>query len=141
MFKIKILTIGKSKKPWLQDAIEEYEKRLSPNMTFEWIFVKTLEKLFSIAQKEPFIISLDPKGMLLNSKEFSKKIYDLLEKKGSRLTFIIGGPDGLCESLKKLSTEILSLSLLTFTHQLTRLVLIEQLYRAMEIAKGSSYHK
>ena len=86
------------------------------------------------------IICLDPNGKEFDSLQFSKFIQDRLIKADSRLAFVIGGAEGLPLSLKS-GYELVSLSRLTMTHQLTRLFLIEQLYRAFEIAKGSPYHK
>jgi len=136
MFKVKVLSIGKCKEEWLGLALEEYEKRLQGKMSFEWALVKTDEELISLALKEPFI-ALDPKGTLLSSEEWSEKMVKL----GLKLCFVIGGAVGLDPLVIKKARFVWSLSPLTFTHQMTRLILVEQLYRAIEIEKGSSYHK
>lgn len=133
MYKVKVLSVGKNKETWLTDALHEYEKRLTPVASIEWVFVKTDAEL---AIKEPYI-ALDPNGELLDSPKWGRKILSL----GSRLTFIIGGADGLSKEILQNAKLTLSLSPLTFTHQMTRLILIEQLYRAFEIEKGSQYHK
>jgi 23S rRNA (pseudouridine1915-N3)-methyltransferase len=141
MFKVKIYTIGKLKDSWLQEALAEYEKRLSRDIEIEWILAKTDEELEEKISKENHWIALDPNGELVDSPRFSKKLLQLFEKQGSRLNFLIGGSDGIPEQLKRKSLWKWSLSPLTFTHQMTRLILIEQLYRALEIESGSSYHK
>ncbi len=141
MYKIKIITIGKIKEPWLSDAIQEYTNRLKTSMTIEWVLVKDDEKLQQIVEKEASYLCLDPSGSLYTSEAFSTFLLEKLETHGSRLTFIIGGSDGIPKELKAKATHLISLSPMTFTHQCTRLILIEQIYRALEIAKGSAYHK
>jgi 23S rRNA (pseudouridine1915-N3)-methyltransferase len=136
MFKIKVITVGKCKEEWLKASLAEYEKRLSPLLEISWVLVDDLEK----ALNTPFI-ALAPKGELHDSMAFSKKLMVALEKNHSRLTFAIGGPDGLSENVLQKAQMTWSLSPLTFTHQLTRLILIEQIYRAFEIMKKSAYHK
>ena len=140
MFKLRILTIGKTKEAWLDQAIGEYVKRLKPAASFDWVLAKDDEQLVQLVQKEPSYICLDPQGKQMPSEEFSHFLMETLVKEKSRLTFVIGGAEGLPLSLKK-DRQTISLSLMTFTHQLTRLVLCEQIYRAFEIAKGSQYHK
>ncbi len=141
MYKIKIITIGKSKEKWLQDALEEYTERLKPSITIEWILAKDNEKLKQLLEKVESYICLDPRGKLLSSEQFSDFLIDEFQKKGSRLNFVIGEAEGLTPEIKKGASHQLSLSPLTFTHQLTRLIFLEQLYRAIEIDKGSAYHK
>ncbi|PIS03042.1 MAG: 50S rRNA methyltransferase [Chlamydiae bacterium CG10_big_fil_rev_8_21_14_0_10_42_34] len=136
MFKVKVLTIGKCKEKWLSSALLEYEKRLKGKLSMEWILAKDDTQLTEMALKESFI-ALDPKGTLLSSEQWCEKMMTL----GLRLVFVIGGAVGLSEQLKKHAQFIWSLSPLTFTHQITRLILAEQLYRATEIERGSQYHK
>lgn len=139
MYKIRILSVGKTKESWLDDGVNEYLKRLKQTAVFEFIWTKSEEQLLDLSLKEPNIICLDPAGSQFTSEQFSKFLISQLEEYGSRLSFIIGGPDGLSPILKKYP--LISLSPMTFTHQMTRLVLIEQIYRGLEIAKGSRYHK
>ena len=136
MFKVKVLTIGKCKEVWLLEALSEYEKRLKGKLSIEWLLAKDNEQLTEWARNESFI-ALDPKGELLTSEGWSEKMV----KMGLRLVFVIGGAEGLPQSLLKQAQFRWSLSPLTFTHQITRLILMEQLYRAMEIERGSQYHK
>lgn len=139
MIKVKIYTIGRCKDRWLQEALAEYEKRLSAQVSFEWILVKNDEELSSKIQA-PWI-SLDPKGELLDSPALSKKLMKLFQAHGARLNLLIGGSDGIPSALLAKSVWTWSLSPLTFTHQMTRLLVLEQLYRAFEIETGSDYHK
>lgn len=140
MFKIKIFSVGKTKESWLEEAFNEYLMRLKPTLQIECLWVKDTPQLIEWALKESTLICLDPEGKLFTSEKFSSFLFHELEKGGSRLSLVIGGAEGLPEELKQRGT-LISLSPLTFTHQITRLVLIEQIYRACEIKKGSKYHK
>ncbi len=140
MTKIKIITVGKTKETWLNHALQEYHKRLTPYATIEFEIAKNDAQLVKWVEKEPLVICLDPSGKQMTSEKFSQFLTISLEKGGSRLCFVIGGPDGLPDHLKKTS-QLISLSPLTFTHQITRLILVEQIYRGFEIAKGTQYHK
>ncbi len=131
--KIKIFSPGKVKEAWLQNALDEYEKRLSGTCVIEWNFQ-------TLPEKGPYIC-LDPKGDSLSSPEFSRFLYNQLEHWGSRLTFVIGGPEGLPQKILEKASYILSFSKMTFTHQQVRLLLIEQIYRGIQIRKRSPYHK
>ena len=141
MFKIKIFSIGKTKEPWLQEATEEYHKRIKNSILIEWILCKNDEQLISALEKESSWICLDPLGSLMTSEEFATSLFSRLEKEGSRLNLVIGGAEGLPKNLREKSKGLISLSKMTFTHQITRLILLEQIYRALEIRKGSGYHK
>jgi len=140
MIKLKILSVGKTKEKWLNDACNEYIKRLTGSIQIESAWAKDDSQLVEWAQKENGYLCLDPAGRLFSSEEFAHFLIQQWEKGGSRLTLIIGGAEGLPPSIKEKGTAI-SLSPLTFTHQITRLVLVEQVYRAIEIQKGSQYHK
>lgn len=140
MLKIKILSIGKFKDQWLEIAINSYEKRLTGVMQIEWKWAKDNKQLIEWAQKEPTVVCLDPLGHMHSSEEFSQFLFKNLEGGGSRLAIIVGGSEGLPIEMKK-NYPLISFSRLTFTHQMTYLILIEQIYRALEIRKGSDYHK
>lgn len=140
MLKIKILSVGKTKEPWLEEALAEYVKRLKPTAELEFVWAKNDAQLTSLAEQETLPICLDPNGLMMNSAEFSTFLLKKLEEGGSRTCFVIGGADGLPAMLKK-GRSLISFSRMTFTHQITRLVLIEQIYRAFEIFKGTKYHK
>lgn len=140
MHKIKIFSIGKTKERWLEEALSEYIKRLTPYASLEFFWEKNNENLIKSASKENNVICLDVEGSLFSSEQFSDFLLKCLEAGGSRLCIIIGGANGLPDILKK-SYPLISLSKMTLTHQCTRLILLEQIYRAFEIAKGSKYHK
>lgn len=139
MLKLKLISVGKTKEEWLDSAIDEYVKRLKPILSVEFLWVKNDEQLISAVEKETGVICLDAAGQTMTSEQFSVFINKKFEDNGSRLTLIIGGAAGLPPKLKQYP--LISLSLMTMTHQIVRLVLMEQLYRAFEIAKGTQYHK
>lgn len=140
MLKLKIISVGKTKEKWLEEACQEYYKRLQSHVQMESCWAKDSSQLVEWCNKEHHLIALDPQGREQTSEEFSAFIHQQWERHGSRLTIVIGGAEGLPEELK-LKHPLLSLSKLTFTHQMTRLILVEQVYRAIEIARGSNYHK
>lgn len=141
MYKIKILTIGKIKEKWLDAALTEYTKRLTPHMKLQWLLFKGEKELEAAIMLEKFFILLDEDGEQFSSVDFSKKILKFLEEQNSAATFVIGGAEGISSNIKTKCKLKISLSSLTFTHQIVRLLLLEQLYRAIEIEKGSAYHK
>ncbi len=138
MLKVKVITVGRTKDQWLSEALVEYQKRLSGKIEIEWIFVKKEAEWIEKTAKEPLLIALEIKGTFLSSEQFSRKLF---QEWGARTAFAIGGPEGLPTRVTQSATFCWSLSPLTFTHQMVRLLLAEQLYRATEIDKGSAYHK
>lgn len=136
MLKVKVFTVGKCKETWLLDALAEYEKRLKPTLQIEWKLAKDTEQLIDWTLGETFI-ALDPNGQLFDSIAWSRKMNSL----GARLNFCIGGAEGLPPEILQRAHLKWSLSPLTFTHQIVRLLLVEQIYRATEISRGSGYHK
>jgi 23S rRNA (pseudouridine1915-N3)-methyltransferase len=141
MFKIKVITIGKVKEEWLRLALEEYKKRISSSVQITWALAKDEKDFLSQCENEGRFVCFDSRGELLTSEEYSKRLSQLLEQNGCRLTFLIGGPEGIHQTILKRAIATLSFSRLTFTHQIVRLIFIEQLYRSMEILANSAYHK
>ena len=153
--KIKVLTIGKTKASYLQEGEEEYKKRLSFYTTLEWIILPDVSsKGMShelIKEKEaPLFLKhikaedkvwlLDERGKTFTSMEFSQQIQKNMNAGTKTLIFIIGGAFGFHSSLYDRVNAKVSLSALTFSHEMVRLFLLEQLYRAHTILKGESYH-
>lgn len=134
MPKLTIHTIGKAKEPWLIAALEEYEKRLP--FQIEWKLYKDNKTLENAALKLKSYHALDPTGQLFKSEGLAKWF-----EKSSPRDLLIGGAEGLSNTLKSKALSLISLSPLTFTHQMTRLILLEQLYRATQINAGTNYHK
>jgi 23S rRNA (pseudouridine1915-N3)-methyltransferase len=140
VIRIKLLSVGKTKESWLEEAVSDYVKRLSSQVVFEFIWVKDDAQLEEKISKEPHAILLDPQGTSMTSEEFSQFLFKEIERGNSRIALVIGGPEGLSDTLRK-QFPLISLSKMTFTHQIARLILLEQIYRAFEIARGSQYHK
>lgn len=137
---IKILSIGKNKERWLEEALLEYQKRLRNSVSVDFQWFRTDDQLINVANKSAGVIGLDPSGKQMTSEDFSLWLYNQWETHGAHLTMVIGGHQGLPLTLKE-KVPLISLSKLTFTHQITRLILLEQIYRAIEISKNSPYHK
>lgn len=149
---IKIICVGKIKEKYLEEAINEYEKRISKYTKIEIIEVKDYsfdkEKTLNQEQLEikshitskDYIITLEIEGKQITSKELANKISKTLIIKPN-VTFIIGGSFGISEEIKKISDYNLSFSKLTFPHQLFRVILLEQIYRSFKIINNESYHK
>lgn len=126
---------------WINDGCVEYEKRLTNSLTVNTIFVKTNADLVSwAANAKGVVIALDESGKEHSSVDFSSFLYKSFEKGGARVSFLIGGFAGLPSEIRS-KYPLVSLSRMTWTHQMARLLLTEQLYRAAEIRKGTSYHK
>lgn len=138
MIRIRVISPGKNKDAWLEEALQEYMKRLSPVAEFELIWTKD-EKSFAKLIDED-VICLDPKGKMRDSEGFADFFFKAVESGGSKIAFAIGGSEGFPEGVLE-GKRLISLSPLTFTHQMARLILVEQIFRAFEINKGSKYHK
>jgi len=141
MFKVKILTFGKTKEKWLIQALSEYEKRLKSRFSFKWIFAKDEKHLLSLAKQEKNIICLDAKGKEFSSEDFSRNFFLSLEKNQHQICFIIGNDTGIPSCILPYTKQLWSFSKLTFTHQIIRLILLEQIYRALQIRNNHPYHK
>ncbi len=139
--KIKVLAVGKLKEKTYRNRIGEYVKWINRDIPVELIFLKDNDKvnkkLLAHINPKHHTICLSEEGEKRSSKEFSK----LLFNKALDHTFIIGGPDGLPRYIKEKTDQILSLSELTFPHEMALLILAEQLYRAVSIEKGRNYHR
>ena len=154
--KITLLVIGKTDAEYLKTGIEEYAKRLKHYISFELKVVPALKQTKNLSemqqkQKEgelllaqtsngDSIILLDENGKHDNSVGFSKFIETNMVNGTRNLIFMIGGPYGFSDEVYQRSTGKVSLSLMTFSHQMVRLIFVEQLYRAMTIIKGEPYH-
>lgn len=141
---ITIVTVGKAHDPSLKDAIGIYETRLSKHARLTWKLVgssdiqtegRQIEKLL-----DGYIILLDESGELISTPQLANKLESLQNASVSRLTFVIGGAYGVTDALKTRADYVWSLSPLVFPHQLVRVLLAEQLYRAYDILAGGRYH-
>ena len=150
---IKIITVGQIKEKYLQDAINEYKKRLSKYTNIEVIEVKDeglveevkaikleADKIKKHINDRDYIVTLEIEGKQMTSVEFANKIDNILIE-NSNIDFIIGGSYGLSDDIKNMSRLHLCFSKMTFPHQLFRVLLLEQIYRAYKINNNESYHK
>ncbi len=154
--RIKIICIGKTTEAYLEEGIENYLKRLKHYARVELLIVPALKNTKNINQEQQknqegelilskinsqdYLILLDEKGGSYTSRGLAKHIEHLYITHGRTLVFVIGGAYGFSQAIYDRANEIMSLSLLTFSHQMVRLVWVEQLYRAMTINKGEPYH-
>ena len=150
--KITILSVGKKNDPLSAAAIEEYEKRLKQSFAIQWNFVPysglsgdearrdESAKIRVHLKSSETVWLLDETGVQLTSPELSEKIETLKNGSTKDLFIIIGGAYGVDKTIKDRADFTWSLSKLVFPHLLVRLILVEQLYRAHEIARGSGYH-
>jgi 23S rRNA (pseudouridine1915-N3)-methyltransferase len=148
---IRILAIGKRHEPWIEAGIERYEKRLKRPFDVSWVLLphssrdglsarqEESERLLGRIDDDEFVILLDERGKMIDSPALSAHLLSPLESSKS-ITIIIGGAYGVDDSIHRRANMVWSLSPLVFPHQLVRLILIEQLYRAQEIAVGGPYH-
>lgn len=148
---LSIIAIGKKHEPWVHIGIERYAKRLSRAWQCEWILLPhstakdgtarqdESHRILSRINDTDFVILLDEHGKTFTSPALSQQIETFLGS-AHRMVFIIGGAYGVNEALTRRANLIWSLSSLVFPHQLVRLILIEQLYRAQTIANGHPYH-
>ena len=148
---MKIICVGKVKEKFFVDAINEYSKRISKYTKLEIIEIpdesnesiamkKEGEKILSKIKDNDYVVTLEIEGNSLTSLEFAKKI-DNNFNSNKNLIFVIGGSYGLDESVKSRSDYKLSFSKFTFPHQLFRVILLEQIYRAYKMNNNENYHK
>lgn len=155
MIKIRLVMVGTLKEKFLKDAINEYLKRLSrfakveiveleeskiQSKSEEQIKKEEGERILKRIKESDYLILLDLKGEMLSSEEFSTKLKNLIDKGVSPLIFVIGGTLGLSEEVRKRANLSISISRMTFTHQMCRVILLEQIYRAFKIINNEEYH-
>ena len=143
---IKIVCIGKLKEKYLIELVNDYKDRINKYHKLEIIELKDSNikdeslEIKKYINKKDYIITMEINGNKMNSVEFSKKIDNWLMTYGN-ITFIIGGSDGIDDSIKNMSNYKLSFSDLTFPHGLFRGFLLEQIYRSFKILNNETYHK
>lgn len=157
--KITIACVGKLKEKYLTAGVEEYAKRLQPfcklEITFiseekmpqdpsdaekEQVLAKETERLLKLIPEHSYVFLLDLQGQELTSPGLAAKMDGLALRGESHLTFVIGGAFGYTDELRRRADFRWSFSKLTFTHQMIRLLLVEQIYRAFKISHGEKYH-
>lgn len=155
--KITLICVGKLSLPFIKQGAEEYQKRLKRFTSLDIIELKEekrggkkadtnfirqseAEQILAKVPNGAYLIALDEIGKQVNSEKFAKKIEQHMNQGTANVCFIIGGAYGLTDKLKQQCNELLSLSAMTFTHQMARLFLLEQIYRGLTIIRNEPYH-
>tara|TARA_B110001452_G_scaffold95880_1_gene79259 strand:+ start:145 stop:618 length:474 start_codon:yes stop_codon:yes gene_type:complete len=154
--KVKLIVFGKTKSKFLVDGENEYQKRLKHYCKFSELIIPDIKNSGKLSKKElkekegglilesiknsDYFILLDDKGLALTSIDFAKFLNKKMVSSANELVFIVGGAFGFSESVYQRANIKLSLSKMTFSHQMVRMIFKEQLYRAFTILKGEKYH-
>ena len=154
--KIQFIVVGKTAQSYLVDSIADYTTRLRRYITFDMEVIPELkntrnlpteqqkeregEAILKVLQPGDFVVLLDEHGQELTSVQFARYIEQKMQTVSRRLVFIVGGPYGFAKSVYDRCNDKLSLSKMTFSHQMVRLFFTEQLYRAMTILNNEPYH-
>ena len=154
MMNIRLICVGKIKERYLEDAINEYSKRLKPLCSFQIVELKEInsndtkrdlieegKNILKNISDNDYVITMEIEGKELSSVDFSKLIENHYTYDNKKIIFIIGSSCGLSDEVKARSNYKLSFSKMTFPHQLMRVIFLEQLYRAFAILNNIKYHK
>lgn len=148
---VKILAIGKKHEPWVADGIERYERRLRKPFDATWLLLphssregdaaraEESERILAKVDRDSFLVLLDERGANVDSPALAARLRGAFDA-GRPVTVVIGGAYGVDDRVRQRADFVWSLSKLVFPHQLVRLILAEQMYRAQEIAAGRPYH-
>lgn len=154
---IKIIAVGKLKEKFTKEAIDEFKKRLGAYCSLSLIEIPAQEikddnlaqkymqaegeKILASIKPDAYVITLEILGKMLSSEDFAQKIKDLTCEGHNEIVFVIGGANGLSKDVSDRANFKLSFSKMTFTHQLVRVFLYEQIYRAFKIINNEAYHR
>lgn len=154
---IKIIAVGKLKEKFTKEAIDEFKKRLGAYCSLSLIEIPAQEikddnlaqkymqaegeKILASIKPDAYVITLEILGKMLSSEDFAQKIKDLTCEGHNEIVFVIGGANGLSKDVSDRANFKLSFSKMTFTHQLVRVFLYEQIYRAFKIINNETYHR
>jgi 23S rRNA (pseudouridine1915-N3)-methyltransferase len=157
LVKIKIISVGKTKESWIKEGVSHYQKLLKRYAELQLIEIKEekvtksraaedildaeAERILKHLDTTSLSIALEHKGEKLSSEEFAVWLGEKLSLGRGEFTFVLGGALGLSPKVQSACSFRLSLSRMTFTHEMSLLILLEQIYRAFSILKGSKYHK
>ena len=157
--KIRLICVGKLKERFYTEAAAEFSKRLSRFCDIETVELQDervpdqpseaeIERVKETEAKRiadklgnDFVIALDPRGKQLSSEELASSLSECMVSGKSRIAFVIGGSYGLTDAIRRRADMVLSFSRMTFSHQIFRIMLLEQVYRAFKIMNGEPYHK
>ena len=154
--KIQVMAMGRPREPFIVQGVEHYRTRLRPLLPVEWTFLPEPGKGRNLSEGQrrdlegqdflrnigssDVLFLLDERGKQFASEELASKIYGTISQGQGRLIFLIGGPYGTSKALQDRADMMISLSRMTFTHEMALLLLSEQIYRAAMIRAGSKYH-
>jgi len=154
--KVTVLVVGKNKEAYINEALREYEKRINKYLPFQIEEISGIKGSKKYAEKEikekegrnilkrlpteGFVVLLDERGKQMKSGGFANWLQKVMNSGTRNLVFVIGGAYGFCDEVYEKADMTLSLSKMTFSHQIARIVFAEQLYRAFTIIKGEPYH-
>lgn len=155
MLKIKVIVLGKNERGFIDDAVNEYLKRLKTVVDLELVILKEEQihndeervkvdegdKIIKAIAGEYYSVLLDEGGKQFTSHQFAQRIEQFRDFEGGKIAFVIGGALGVSDDVKEAVDMTLSLSKMTFTHQMVRVFLLEQIYRSFQILQGTGYHK
>ena len=144
---IRIITIGKTKETYLKEGINDFLTRLKPFHKIDYLELKDKKNIEEEGKdiisklKNEFVVIMDEKGTECSSKVFAEFIKKKCLEESGNIVFVIGSAEGLSDEVKKIANLTIALSQMTFTHEMVRLFLLEQIYRGFCIIKGKKYHR
>lgn len=154
--KLALLLTGKTDQPWVRDGVAEYEKRISKygrlevitlpdvknpgNRPADWVKGKEAERMLAQIRSDDHVVLLDERGKGYTTLEMAEWLRKVMMLPAKRILFVVGGPYGFDQSVRDRADHMLSLSKLTFSHQVVRLLFAEQLYRVLSVNAGDPYH-
>jgi 23S rRNA (pseudouridine1915-N3)-methyltransferase len=138
--KIFLINTGKTKISYLKEGIQIFEKRIRRYVPFESNEIPEGRSLLKYIDRSDYSVLLDERGRQFSSRELADYIQKLMNRGLTAVYFFTGGADGFSDEIYERADEIISLSKMTFTHEMARLIFVEQLYRALTILKGEPYH-
>ncbi len=152
--KLVLRWIGKTRNPHLASLIGDYQSRIGCFVDLTLSEIRPVEtqdpaqavvaegkRLLSRLSRDDYLVAMDPSGQQLKSERFAQIIAERREHSLKTLVFVLGGPDGLSDAVRNRSHQVISLSSMTFSHEIARLVLVEQIYRAFTLVHHIPYHK
>jgi 23S rRNA (pseudouridine1915-N3)-methyltransferase len=144
---IRIITIGKTKEKYIKDGIKDFLTRLKPFHKIDYVELKDKKNIEEEGKdiiskiKDEFVVVMDERGTECSSKVFAEFIKKKCLEESGKIMFVIGSAEGLSEKVKKKANLTIALSQMTYTHEMARLFLLEQVYRGFTIIKGKKYHR
>lgn len=138
--KVKVLFTGKTTDPWIRQGVEVYAGRIRHYVPFELTELRDDSQILKSVRNSDHLVLLDEHGETFSSLDWARNLEQKIAHLPKDMVFVIGGPYGFPAEVRARCDESLSLSRMTFSHQLVRLVFLEQLYRAFTIIKGEPYH-